>query len=1240
MLLETTLIELAKAGGTDIFLSSGANLLRKVKKTKDIKKLFIGTGEFFLGYENNGAALFDDMANVLSNENMVKLANELKEEPGYNLRDKLTNSLLHIMRQYEIPHDIALSYADAILYAIIEQLPEVAPEKYDRVYLASWKSEQEKSFRELNDRIKRITDELAIYQNRQIEILSADAVDMQLRRETKNPSIGFEFFDVDDDVFKTALLEKKHNEVICIKSRCIEEAVYSTINELWKQGEKRPVFLVKNEDDWKRLEQIHSTGNVYVAWFYADQIVAIPNNTNVFFFTERKPSFCKEEIILRPRTYSTIAAALQRFGMGINEAHALVSETHGLYMPMKKKIFNGAYLKEPGWLSALPVRVKETALLVGQWTECEGDKAVIECLSGISYSDFISTIKEFSKDEDPFVHIVDVNSTKEYYLASVENCWDYIDVEIDSEIWKQFQGIFIEVINESEKLFNYSAQEKLMAQFKGERLFWSSIIRKGMIRSLIMKAFYKNDRQCQEKLDILIEKVLDYIQTADQWHYLSHFFADLCEVSPKAVLEKLSLEKSASTGLFELFENQSADFIFGRNDYIEILWGIEELLVQREYAASALEWLLYLDSLSYDYKSNNPKDILNKVFCTWYNFSAFSTSGEKIRVASKAISSDKNAWNIIFEALPTNHPSIWGALNHPQYREHMEERSTDTREMQQTNRGYLKLLISHTEFSPDRWNKMLSIFHEVDDNLRKSIIDRLQFELSQMDDSEKILIKDYIRKLIYKHRYFASAEWAMGEERIEELLGVLDMISVSCPEYDYEYYFRPAYDGVIMDPVPYDEDDKRESNEQKTKELYKSKIQEIKEKHINLKLLSELCAHGDRSTLGSVMSEYWDGINFDKNVFIALFESEEKHIMATDYVEGLARKGVDVFHSVTALSDQIKIPDSYLTTLYRIESVYTEGTPLIDKETTEMKRSFWKDFRWCSIRNMDWAIHECSKYGTVNTYVNLLYSYSRELKPTLEQLYDRFIYIDTMERGNIDSMTDYYLKELLKPLQAAFINDETRSAKLAHVEMNFFYVLDWEDMRCFQQEIKHEPELYAEMASIIFRREGETSQDNLSQENQQLVQVIYRLYDKAKFCPGEEDGHVHYSDLEKWVERFLILLTSNNQKDLFGMLLGRLFAYAPVGEDGYYPCEEVREIIEKVADKSLLEEYECELFNKRGLFTPTAGREERDMANDYLKTADYLCTLYPKTAEIFYAMYRRYTHDSEWERKRAENGLF
>lgn len=73
-------------------------------------------------------------------------------------------------------------------------------------------------------------------------------------------------------------------------------------------------------------------------------------------------------------------------------------------------------------------------------------------------------------------------TAKEYYLASAENAWDYIDVDNDSEIWNKFKDVLLEVINEAEKLFIYSSQEKLVAQFKGEKFFWSAVIRKGMLR--------------------------------------------------------------------------------------------------------------------------------------------------------------------------------------------------------------------------------------------------------------------------------------------------------------------------------------------------------------------------------------------------------------------------------------------------------------------------------------------------------------------------------------------------------------------------------------------------------------------------------------------------------------------------------------------------------------------------------------------------------------------------------------
>ena len=901
MIIETALVELAKAGGTELFISSSESLLKKVKTAKDIKQLFINTGEFFVDYENDADQLFDDMANVLSKENMTKLANELKDEPGYKLKDRILNSLMGIMKEYEIPHGMALSYANVILFAIMGQLPVVAPDKYDRAYQAEWKAEQEESFKELAEKFERLRNELQIYQSRQLEILSADAIDLDIRRQTTDPKIGFDFFNV---------------------------------------------------------------------------------------------------------------------------------------------------------------------------------------------------------------------------------------------------------------------------------------------------------------------------------------------------LNKLEEEQINPTGLMELFENQSSDFLFGRNDYIEILWGVEEFLVQREYASRAYAWLLYLDNLSFEYKSNSPKDIFGKLLCTWHNFSAFSKSNDKIEIAAKALAKDKNAWDHIFGALPTGHASIFGDLHAPKYRNHVEEDTITRKEMYDTNLGYIDLLLKATDFKPQRWNDLLSIYDEVDPDIRKKIKEKLLFEIAQMDDDERLIIKNNIRRVVYKHRYFASAEWTMGEDLIGEMLDILDSINFTQQEYDFEYLFRPSYDGIILDPVPYDVDDKRDINESKTKDLLVKKINEFKENNYSLELLSKLCAKEKSSYLGRVLSDYWDDDNFDKNVFASLYKCQSKHEMAIEYIEGLARRGVDVYTNVNELSECVELDDDFRIILFRIEALYTDKKPLVDNASVEIKRAFWKDFRWLSSNNMDWAVAECQQYGTVNSYLDLLYRFHKNRNLTPEQLLEKMQRIDVMERGSINSMTDHYLKELLKPLQEQCIEDRDKCAKIAHIEIAFFYLLDWEDMKCFQKEIKHDPEMYAEMVSVIFRHDGDDPEERKTEEFRNYAQVIHRLFDMAKFCPCEENGTVSYDEIKVWVDKLIRILDSNHQKEMFGYVLGRLFAYAPKTADGHYPCEAVCQIIEEYGDESLLSEYRCELFNKRGIFSPSAGRAEKDIAEGYKDNADFLSIKYPKTADVFFKMSQRYVYDSDLERRRAENGYF
>ena len=93
---------------------------------------------------------------------------------------------------------------------------------------------------------------------------------------------------------------------------------------------------------------------------------------------------------------------------------------------------------------------------------------------------------------------------------------------------------------------------------------------------------------------------------------------------------------------------------------------------------------------------------------------------------------------------------------------------------------------------------------------------------------------------------------------------------------------------------------------------------------------------------------------------------------------------------------------------------------------------------------------------------------------------------------------------------------------------------------------------------------------------------------------------------------FKKLLEKNNQASLLGYQLGRLLSASPAGADGYYPCEAVRDAIEEYADKILTERYVACVHYDRGIFSPSEGIEEKNIARRYKENADYLSTFYPK----------------------------
>lgn len=686
----------------ELVMNSAVSYIKQVGSDKEWKQLLVDTGKFFCEHEKNADQIFDDLAAALSEKNMADIASELSAEDGYEIKEKLYSYLVSLLRRYEIPEDIVLAYASGLTNAIIDNIRVIAPEKYNRYFLKNWREEDSAFFRQMIDKIEKINTELTSFQKRRVQVYSANDFDVALKRKTINPRIGIDFFEIDDDDFKAAFSENIQDSKVCVRGRFVEETIYCILNELWRIRDTRPAFIVQSEDDWDNLRSLHQDGNIYIPNFYADEITPIDNNTNIFIYTDDIPAFSNEIIDLRPRTYATIAKCLVRAGMASNDADTFVAETHGLYVVMKKKLFNGQLLNIPKWVSDLDNRVKKTCLLLGQWTECDGDIAVVENLSGMQYADFINHLMPFAKGEDPLIHVVTRMGSKSYYLASAENIWEYDQISVSDAVWKTFTELFLDVFSEHEKLFTYTPREMLLAQYAGEHLFWSSTIRKGMLRTLLIKAGYKQHEECQSCLDEIIENTMSCIDTTEKWKYISEFFVEICEISPKVIIKRLFAELENSTGLIELFRNQDSDYIMGKNFYYTILYGIEELLLQKEFAMQAYIWLLKLDDINIKYKSNSPAEDLNKVLCVWHTFSVFCSSDEKVRLAEIAFEHSRNAWDIVYRNLPGSNQNIIGSLHAPKYRQCVQDSDTTYDELYKSIAGYVNLLIKHAEFIPER----------------------------------------------------------------------------------------------------------------------------------------------------------------------------------------------------------------------------------------------------------------------------------------------------------------------------------------------------------------------------------------------------------------------------------------------------------------------------------------------------------------------------------------------------------
>ena len=97
------------------------------------------------------------------------------------------------------------------------------------------------------------------------------------------------------------------------------------------------------------------------------------------------------------------------------------------------------------------------------------------------------------------------------------------------------------------------------------------------------------------------------------------------------------------------------------------------------------------------------------------------------------------------------------------------------------------------------------------------------------------------------------------------------------------------------------------------------------------------------------------------------------------------------------------------------------------------------------------------------------------------------------------------------------------------------------------------------------------------------------------------------------------------------MCLGKLFSNAPAGEDGAWPNEAVRDVMEDLRSEDISSGAHTGLYNARGVhWRGEGGGQERELADKYRAWADTLQFTHPFVASsLLMSMVNTYEREAE-----------
>ena len=1002
--------------------------------------------------------------------------------------------------------------------------------------------------------------------------------------------------------------------------------------------------VVENADAWRSLEG-HSSPLMLVRNFPGGNVapqIAVGRGHHVLTPLGEHEEPGGAGVTLPSLGRDETLQELTTMGLSDAKARALVRSTARRLPVMRRRLVDDAGGPTLDWASLSTPHSLVSLILIGQWNgDHEGDKAIVAEVVGQPY-------EEVERDLADLMLVPDSPMTKvgnRWRLTSHEEAWHLLAPRLTTSDIDRFERVATSVLGSVSPEFKLPAEERYMANVHGKELSHSRTLREGMARSLALMGTQADSAKNVEWVGYvparIVSAALERGKGWQTWATLSDNLAELAEAAPEVFLDTVERDLAADPSPFEDLFRQEGDGVFGGTPHTGLLWALERLSWSQDHFARVAKCLARLAEIDPGGQvANRPAASLRDVFLPWVRFSEASDEHrlETLRMLLETV--PKEGWRVLVEAYPSNggvtkrHPPSW--------RPWAQDGSPGpTVEEFHAFVGHMtNMLVNGAGTEADRWADLVGIISRLTPEDRKRTIDLLTQRAEILrEHAAAHSLWARLKGVLHQHRSYPDAAWAMDADALASLEDVFHRLTPVDPVAVHARLFDHWPDLPEGEPNDY--------------EAAIERIAAARRKAV----LAAYESGGVPAILDIAQSaqephEVGTSVVFGIGPELA-FDLALKHLgSAVPRLRSMAYGGLRALFSQQGwktLDDAITkakasgSPPHMLAQIYLVAPAIRETWNRLDNESREVRTAYWGSMWWpdpgeWNEEDLAFVVEQLLSVGRSADAVKWL---------ALEPLpYELVIQILEAVPTDVEASTNqgpyvdpYRVARLFEKLdQSEVISDDT----IARLEIPYLEILDYDRPElALHRLVVREPSLFADVITWAYKRaDGQAEESADDQMLRRRATIAFNVLWKLRLLPGlMEDRSVDVETLSTWVNEARRICRERDRSHVGDDQIGQILANSPVGKDGIWPCEPVRDLLDDLASPDIGNGFTNGRMNLRGVTSRGAfdgGGQERSLVNNYRQDAAKIGAKQPFTAQLLRQLAARYEVEARREDQKAE----